>query len=161
MRRFVHLAALALIATLCFASNAVGGEAKARTVEQHYTHPNGIRTTHYQAPLEALPEFPGLTFTPGKGERFVRFVFKDDNFDFVYVHIFQEGLRAEPSLDTRDCSGDVTLPLATSKPIEVRFYSGLCTGHEVGVATQGVARATFYLQPPHGVSAHPDRHKHR
>lgn len=129
-------------------AGAAAERAAPRVEEQRYLWPNGVRTTHYQEPLEALPEPPGLVFEPRPAERWIRVDLRDDHADFVYAHVHQPGTNGRADLDMPICSGRSVIALVSSEPVEIRFYSGLCENHIVGVATQGTARVTYFTRPP-------------
>ena len=148
MRKFVAPLALLIVILAAFPGGAAPYQE--RVEERTYTRPAGIWTSHYDEGIRSLPE-ETFTFTPRKGDRWIRFEFQDVTGRAVLAHMTQ-GKRhhGESPTDVHPysdgeivCATSHSFKLHGTADVELRLYAGLCPNHTFGYATSGTVVATF------------------
>ena len=91
-----------------------------------------------------LPEdTPAIVFHPKPGDRLMHLEVADDVGPWAAVLIHQDVPGGHHGLNMDFCAPSRYIKLDSSKPVEIRVLTGLCTNHTYGVATTGTITATF------------------
>jgi hypothetical protein len=148
------IAPLAVLMLMLGVLPNAGAAYKERVEERSYLRPAGIWTSHYDEGIRSLPE-ETFTFTPAKGDRWIRFEFQDVTGRPVLAHITQgEEHHGESPTDVHPysdgeivCATRHSFKLRGTADVELSVYAGLCPNHTFGYATNGTVVATFAKTP--------------